>query len=332
MKHLYLASALSIMALIASSAGTSVRAVTFTPPPNNEAPSQATGGASRGMFVPPPSNEAPSQATGGASRGIFTPDPDKGAPSQATGGSSRGDSPLFTPDPRQNTPSQATSGSSRSGDRPSQFSASDPKPVPFPTSTAGASRLGTHNLNPSAVAQGPAALIALLPQTFYGTTISERPTILVYIPASNAQEAVFSLKDQAGQMQYQAVIPVAGQAGVIAIQLPPTAPALTVGKNYQWFLALKVNGELNPSTPYIDGWIQRIEPNAELTAALKQPDALQKAIAFGQHGIWYDCVATLAFLRAQESQNGNLSQQWEELLSSVNLQAVASMPLVVLAR
>ncbi|WP_166482142.1 DUF928 domain-containing protein [Scytonema sp. UIC 10036] len=258
MKFWYLVSALSIIVFIAGNAWTSARAITFTPPPNQGAPRQATGGASRGN--------------------LFTPVSGKGAPRQATGG---------------------------------------------------ASRVGNDYDNVFIKVKSPTSLIALLPETFYGTTVSERPTILVYVPPSNAEEAVFSLKDEAGKMQYQMKIPVAGKFGVIAVKLPVHAPALAVGKNYQWFLALKVNGQLSPSTPYVDGWVQRIQPNAELATVMQQKDALKQAAALGKNGVWYDCVATLATLRTAQPANAILTKQWTELLSSVSLKEIATVPLLL---
>ncbi|MEH2057443.1 MAG: DUF928 domain-containing protein [Nostoc sp.] len=318
MKRRYLANILSVITLSASSAWTSAHAVTFTPPPNNGSPSQATGGASRGsMFTPAAGKGAPRQATGGASRGnLFTPAAGKGAPKQATGGASRGN--LFTPAAGKGAPKQATGGASRGN----LFTPATDKGTPQ-QATGGASRVGTYYLNPSIVsATQPAALIALLPQNFYGTTVSERPTILVYLPASNAQEAVFSLKDEVGNMQHQMTIPVAGKTGVIAIKLPANAPALAIGKNYQWFLAVKVDGQLSPSTPYVDGWVQRIQPSAELATAMQQQDALKRATALGKYGVWYDCVATLAATYTAQPNNATLRQQWEELLSSVSLKEI----------
>ncbi|MEH1780435.1 MAG: DUF928 domain-containing protein [Nostoc sp.] len=246
-------------------------------------------------FTPPINSGSPSQATGGASRGnMFTPTAGKGAPRQATGGASRGN--LFTPTAGKGAPQQAS---------------------------GGASRVGNYYLNPSTVSTTePAALIALLPQNFYGTTVSERPTILVYLPTSNAQEAVFSLKDEAGNMQHQMNIPVAGKTGIIAIKLPANAPALAVGKNYQWFLALKLDGQLSPSTPYVDGWVQRIQPSAELATAMQEQDALKRATALGKNGVWYDCVATLATAYNSQPSNATLRKQWEELLSSVSLKQI----------
>jgi hypothetical protein len=184
-------------------------------------------------------------------------------------------------------------------------------------------------VNPSTgTSGGPAALIALLPQSFYGTTVSERPTIMVYIPTSNAKEAKFSIKDEAGNTQYQTMIDVAFKAGVIAVKLPADAPALAIGKNYQWFLALKVNGQLNPSTPYVDGWVERVQPNTELTTAMQQKDTLKLVTALGKNGVWYDCAATLAALHAHHPNDPALTKQWEELLSSVSLNGIVKAPLV----
>jgi hypothetical protein len=302
MRHQYLISSLSVIALVASSASNSAHAVTFTPQSDNSAPTQTTGGASRGsFFVPNRGNGAPTQTTGGASRGnLFIP---SGAPKQATGGASRGN--LFTPVASNSTPQQAS---------------------------GGASRVGTYYLNSStAKVTEPAALIGLMPQSYYGTTVSEHPTIMVYFPASKAEEAVFSIKDQAGNTHYQATIPVAGKSGIIAVKLPANAPALAVGKNYQWFLALKVDGQLSPSTPYVDGWIKRIQPNAELLMAIQQHDALKRAEALGKNGVWYDCVATLAALYVAQPNNSTIINQWKELLSSVSLKDIATAPLIASA-
>ncbi|WP_199331522.1 DUF928 domain-containing protein [Aulosira sp. FACHB-615] len=367
----YLTSTLSIIALIASSTWASAYAVTFTPPVKNSAPRDSTGGASRGsifvpnkgnsaprqstggasrgsIFVPNKGNSAPRQATGGASRGnIFTPNQGNSAPRQATGGASRGN--IFTPKKDNNAPQEASGGASRGNIFTPKKDNSAPQEASGGASRGnlftpkkgnsapqeaygGASRLGTYYLNPGTVAAtGPAALIALLPESFYGTTTSAHPTILVYLPASNAEEAVFSLKDEAGDTQYQMTIPVVGKTGVMAIKLPADAPALAVGKNYQWFLALKVDGTLSPSTPYVDGWIERIQPTAELTTAMQQSDALQRAVAFGKSGVWYDCVATMAALQTTQPENPTIVKQWQELLSSVSLKDIAAAPLVASA-
>ncbi len=322
------------IALIATSAFISVgnaQAVTFTPPSGGGAPSQSTGGASRGMvlFSPAAKNAVPVQSTGGASRGsLFTPTSGQRSPHGSMGGASRGQ--VFTPAAGNGAPSQGSGGASRG----QVFTPAAGNGAPSQGS-GGASRVGNYPLNAAAIAGSksdtPLAMIAVLPQTFYGTTVSAHPTILVYLPASIAKEAVFSLKDEAGNTHTQMTVPVSGQTGIMAVKLPAEALALEIGKNYQWFLALKVDGKLSPSTPYVNGWVRRIQPGAALASALKQPDVLKQATALGANGVWYDCVATLATLRATQSNSAALAKDWSELLSSVGLKEIAQAPLVISA-
>jgi Domain of Unknown Function (DUF928) len=253
-------------------------------------------------FSPAPNRGTPSQATGGASRGGFFKPTGTGAPQQATGGASRGR--FFRPAAGKGLPRRAS---------------------------GGASRVGRYDLNTTDLpnsSQGPMALMALLPQNYSGTTIAARPTIMVYVPESTAPSAVFSLKDAAGNMVYQQQLSVSGRAGMVAIALPANAPALTIGQDYQWYVALQVDGELNPSTPYVDGWIQRIEASPTIVAAMAQSDQLKQAEVLGANGVWYDCAAKLAELQARQPDRADLKQHWAELLESVGLQEVSQVPLV----
>jgi Domain of Unknown Function (DUF928) len=322
-----------VILLVASSIGLvagNAQAIGFTPAPGSGAPSQATGGASRGRFFKPVMrNGAPKQATGGASRGgFFKPSAGNGTPSQATGGASRGS--FFKPPTDQGAPQQAAGGASRGR----FFTPVKGKGVPQRAS-GGASRVGRYDLNSASenlsTSAGPAALVALLPQGFNGTTIAAHPTIMVYVPDSTANTAVFSLKDEVGNMVYQQQLAVSGKAGLVAIALPTNVPALTMNQNYQWYMALQVDGELNPSTPYVDGWIQRVAAAPAVTTAMQQADVLKQAEVLGANGVWYDCVAKLAGLRAQSPNRPDLDQHWVELLESVGLQDVSQVPLVAAA-
>ncbi|NJR39300.1 MAG: DUF928 domain-containing protein [Leptolyngbyaceae cyanobacterium CSU_1_4] len=160
----------------------------------------------------------------------FTPPADNTAPRSATGGASRGG--FFTPPADNVAPRRAAGGAAR-GD-------------------SDASTLAVK------------AIVGLTPQSFYGTTVLDRPTILVYLPDSAAQEVIFSLKDEANHLHYSVTTAVSG-AGVYAFQIPPDATTLEIGKNYRWFAALKFNSELTPGSPYVDGWIRRIEASTQLS-------------------------------------------------------------------
>jgi Domain of Unknown Function (DUF928) len=298
------------------------RAIEFTPPDGSGAPRQSTGGASRSSaFMPPSGQGSPSRGTSGASRGsLFVPLGGQGAPSRGSSGASRG--VLFQPAPTRRAP-QGTSGGASRGDLfvPAASQGA-------PTQTVGASSRVGSLPSELTTANTPNTMLALLPQSFYGTTLTAKPTFLVYVPASSAKSAMFSLKDEAGNQVSQVTVPISGAAGVLTIDLPSSTPALEVDKNYQWFLALKIDGNLTPSTPYVDGWVRRIKPSPELAAALKQVDGIKRATVLGQNGVWYDCVATLATLRMQQPARSTLEQSWSELLSSVNLQQISQAPML----
>jgi Domain of Unknown Function (DUF928) len=348
MNYRRFAGTVGLFALVASSllAAQSAQAIGFTPPPGSGTPPSSTGGASRGMmFTPQPGRSSPNTATGGASRGVmFKPAASRNAPRQATGGASRNSMFRNRANP---TARRAVGGASRGimfrntanpvarrtaggASRGTLFVPKSGNGSPG-SAAGGASRDGVYPGNPSIVgAVGPASLMALLPNTYFGTTLQERPTLLVYIPVSQANEADFSLKDEAGNTLFEMTIPVSGYAGVLTLQLPSDAPALEMGKNYQWFMALKVDGELKPSTPYVDGWIQRIQPSEKLATALQQAgDPLKLATAFGQEGVWYDCVATLAALRNGQADNVALNKHWSELMASVGLKDIDTAPMLV---
>jgi Domain of Unknown Function (DUF928) len=306
MTYLNRISTMAALFVVAAS-GATAQAIGFQAPPGQGTPSQATGGASRGgiKFAPARGMRAPSQATGGASRGAikFAPARGQGAPNQATGGASRG-SVFFKPAKGQSAPLRASGGASRTG------------------------RYDLIEANAPTGAAGPAAVMAMLPQTYMGNTISDRPTIMVYMPASAARQASFSLKDAQGKTLYQRNLAVSGNAEVMALALPADAPALQVGQTYQWYVGLQVDGDLGPSTPYVDGWIQRVEPSAKVAAALQQSDLLKQAEVLGAEGVWYDCAAKLANLRAQSPGNAMLDKEWSDLLGAVGLQELGAMPVV----
>lgn len=207
----------------------------------------------------------------------------------------------------------------------SQASFTPPKGNPAPQrSSGGASRGNLCQQSTPLVVAGESALKGVLPENNYGHTVSARPTILVYLPTVGAQEAFFSLKDEDKNLHYQMNVSLSGKEGIVTIELPQEAPELAMGKNYQWYFALKCDGRIHPSHPFIDGWIKRVET----TNALNQDNPLALAKSFGAQGIWYDAVATLASLRKTQPTDTAVANDWHNLLSSVGLDALTDAPLV----
>ncbi|NJM45837.1 MAG: DUF928 domain-containing protein [Alkalinema sp. RU_4_3] len=275
-------------------------AVQFKPSPKYSAPHQTTGGASRGQvkFRPNSRNAAPRQSVGGASRGVkFMPAPGGKSARSSYGGASRG--VLFAPKKGKGMPRRSDGGASR-------------------TNLYGGYNNGNESLN----------MQAMTPENFFGTTLEARPTIMVYLPESDAKEAVFTLKDDAKNLHYQMVVPVSGQAGVMALQLPSDAPELELEQDYQWYVALKVEQELVPGTPFVDGWVKRIRATPELTQQLANQSSQKQAEILAAEGIWYDSAALLAQAYKMDSKNEAIAQDWKDLLGSVNLTEIADPALL----
>jgi hypothetical protein len=312
-------------------------AATFTPPTDNSAPREGSGGASRGAFIPPADNSAPREGSGGASRGAFIPPADNSAPQQAAGGASRG---AFIPPADNSAPQQAAGGASRGefvlpadNSAPQQAAGGAsrgefllPEDQTSPGQTAsGASRANTYGQLDAA---SPVTMMAVMPESFYGTTLLERPTIMVYLPATGVNEAIFSLKDEAGNLVYRTEVSISGNEGIIAIPIPEEAPPLAIGVNYQWFFTLPLEGGLTPNSPFVDAWIQRIEPSPALAEALAQGDTLANAEVLATSGIWYDSAALFAQLRLEQPESSEIVQHWEEFLHSVSLHTLTSEPIL----
>ena len=278
------------------------RSVSFTPPADNASPAQGSGGASRSgfQFVPPSDNSAPGNAAGGASRGdvFFIPHPDNAVPSRSSGGASRDG--VFIPSPDNSAPE---------------------------TSAGGASRANDYGITYDLFTGSSVSMLAVTPPNFYGLTISERPTFMAYLPTSSAQQAIFRLKDASQSIIYEQTISLKGETGILTVELPDDAPALVTDQYYQWFVTLQTEDHLTPASPFVDGWIKRVEPTDAIAQAQASGDMLTVAETLAREGIWYDTSALLATLQAEQDSEV-LVAHWAELLSSVGLDTLTDASLL----
>ncbi|MGB7416434.1 MAG: DUF928 domain-containing protein [Thermosynechococcaceae cyanobacterium] len=192
------------------------------------------------------------------------------------------------------------------------FKAPPSKPAPRRASTSQGASRGL--LCAQSTAQASMSVKALVPESHYGLTSAERPTILAYLPETSATEVFFSIKSEDKRLHYETSLPISGKAGLMSVTLPKNAPALESGKHYQWFLAVKCNNELRPSSPFVDGWIQRVPADRTVSSVTAQSPSLQKAASLGAAGYWYDTLATLTQLKQQQPQNSEIAQSWRDVL------------------
>ena len=193
-------------------------------------------------------------------------------------------------------------------------------------STGGASRDGGQCF--SNATKTSASVTPLMPNTNHGLTLAERPTLFVHVPQTTAKEAFFSLQDEQSNEHYQTTLLLPDKPGVIGVKVPDDAPALQTGKNYKWSLVIVCDEELEPDSPGVSGWIRRVEPNPSLVNQTKLAASLESTSKLAEAGIWYDALSTLAQLRRSQPENQTLTKDWQELLKSVGLDAIATEPLI----
>ncbi|MEM6755168.1 MAG: DUF928 domain-containing protein [Cyanobacteria bacterium P01_C01_bin.38] len=168
------------------------------------------------------------------------------------------------------------------------------------------------------------SIVKLLPKSNIGLTEEQRPSIMVYVPATTARTAFFSIQDENYNHHYQTTLQLPEQPGVIEIKLPSEAPALETGKNYQYSLVMICGVDMEPDDPLTSGWIQRVKPKGNLN----QKASVELASRLASDGIWFDAVSTLAELRKSQPSNQSVVDSWQELLESADLSEIAQEPIV----
>ncbi|NEO97322.1 MAG: DUF928 domain-containing protein [Symploca sp. SIO2E9] len=168
----------------------------------------------------------------------------------------------------------------------------------------------------------------LIPNTNYGFTVAERPTFFVYLPETSAKRAFFSLRDANEDYYYQTIFPIASNPGIISFELPEDAPALEIGKTYNWSLVTICGQALRPGDPKVQGEIKRIELDSEQISKLESMSPSERAVWYGLEGIWYDTLTAIAQLKQSHPKNANITSSWEEILRSVGLEAISGKPLL----
>lgn len=205
-----------------------------------------------------------------------------------------------------------------------------PPGEPAPKETAGgASRTGfgeTAACSSARTGIGK-SVTPVLPRNNIGLTLTEHPTVFVYIPQTTARKAFFSIQDEENNHVYQTGIELPSQPGVMQLKLPPSAPGLKANKNYKWSLVMICTADLEPDSPFVSGWIRRVEYKTNIRNNNKTI-TLDSVSKLAETGIWYDTLATLAQLRMNQPNNQLFFTSWQDLLDSVGLDTIANEPLV----
>jgi Domain of Unknown Function (DUF928) len=165
-------------------------------------------------------------------------------------------------------------------------------------------------------------------ESVWALTASDRPSFWFYIPYSlNSNHSIeFVLQDETDNTLYQNSFTFAEtKPGVMQVKLPNHSTPLEIGKRYHWYFLVYCHAD---DPVYVEGWVERVavSPNLQVKLARSTPE--EKADLYAANGIWYDALTNLAQLRQMYPNDVALRSDWESLLDSVGLGAIASQPIL----
>lgn len=167
-------------------------------------------------------------------------------------------------------------------------------------------------------------------------TVNQRPTFWMYTPLTRQDAPFGEFSLQIGDNEvYRTRFELPIKPGIVSINLPPTAPSLTVNKSYRWYIDIQCPNSEKPqdsSTPAsLTGEVQRVTLSPQLVNELNTAKtSLERIKIYAKYGIWYETLTQLAALRLNQPQNCTLNKVWVDLLSQpeIGLEKIAQEPIV----
>ena len=186
--------------------------------------------------------------------------------------------------------------------------------------------------------RGRCQATSLMPRSGSGLTMSERPSVYVHVakhPEAKLNKAILTLKEDANASeQYDAIIDLPEEAlsrpgGVLEVAFPESIPALEVGKNYSWSLIMICDDlPVRPDSPVVGGGIKRVAPALEATLS-GDLSTTERAIAYGEAGLWYDLLSTLASEPPEAPEYVQLNEAWTRILTEVGVSEEISSSVLI---
>lgn len=168
---------------------------------------------------------------------------------------------------------------------------------------------------------------ALMPPTNFGLTTTEFPRFFWSTPRTKARFAEFTLHEAVEGtdkkmsdrgLVYRTTFRINGDAGIASLPLPRNSgiPGLAVGQDYHWSIALICNPQDRKKDAKVEGWAQRIAPDANLAKQLAQsspgdrPKSM-RTMAFGSMPCpaWRICAMPSLSIRAWRQTGPSCSRQ-----------------------
>lgn len=175
---------------------------------------------------------------------------------------------------------------------------------------------------------GKKPLTAIVPESELGRTVSEYPTIFLYVPSTPEKTKMeFELRDKNENLIYKQEFLSTGQDGIYRIDIPDYVSPLAEGENYLWSFSLICSDTDLAGIHYVGGWINRIENSQFVQRQIQAVNPSDRPDRYTQDFLWYDLMASLADLRQSDPNNLTAQNRWQQLLNEVGLEDLVNVPL-----
>ncbi len=170
----------------------------------------------------------------------------------------------------------------------------------------------------------PTTLELLVPRQI-GLTISGQPTLFWYVSKPIAHVTVIRVtSDDQIEPVDEIVLNPPIDAGIHSYRLVEPGIVLKAGRRYQWGVEVLSSSERPSQNSYAGSWIMRTEPSDDLRTKLVVSNAVDRASALAEDGIWYDALAELSRRVGHGRYENGLRDHRAALLEQVGLTEVAA--------
>jgi|GEM_PF-444955 len=174
--------------------------------------------------------------------------------------------------------------------------------------------------------------IALMPESNLGLTSAERPMLYFYVPPEVAGlVAELYMFNEVGEGEGSLFITLPQAGGIVGLPMPAALPPLTVGDTYRWYFAIQVDPVDRSGDLILSGFVRRVADDPALQQRLSTLPIEDHASVYSEQGLWFDAINLLGMMRSQNPDHFLWESQWEALLESVDLEAIATQPMVEVA-
>lgn len=158
------------------------------------------------------------------------------------------------------------------------------------------------------------SLTAIVPMSNAGQTVADYPSFWFYLPynSQSIKKVEFVLQNEARESIVRSPVAIPQQPGYVNVSLPLTAPPLTVGEWYRWYIKVYCDRNSESTPLFVQGWVNRVALNSNLYLKL-QAKPQQAHFTYGSHDIWYDAVHKLLSLYQSQPHNPSLNRDLRQL-------------------